>query len=735
VIFIPDITFSYLLYKIRHLLLSALCVAALCQTNFFMRTAYYSNVLETVPGGDYGPGFYLFIAYFIVMVSGMMISVRQTFLDSTGVQRTESQFLLLGWLLSFSLGLVLYTISIMLNRQETTRFLPLFALIMDGFVAYGIATRRILSVSVVLQRLTAYMLMAVYLVGLYFSTVWLVDRLFYVVIEETSSLSHLLAALVVAFSVMPAQGLMKNVSSRLFSASRSFDIDQILEETRRMFQEVSSEEKLMADFSSLVIQAFKTTRVALLRMERDGVYRPQYVFPEKASSVELESSSGLVKLLQRDHQPFTTDTLERMRPSRLVNGARQEMAASGAAVAVGSSSHSKLETVVLLFPKTTGAIFDAREQRALQILCDQMAVALENASLYTEVQDGKLYNETLIDSLASGLVAVNEDRIITVFNQRAQAITKLSEECVVNRKTDVLPDPLIAAIESILKTGAGFRDKDMMIPSGDGLVPIRISGSVFHSHTGKKTGALLVFSDMTLLRKMEEQIRRTDRLSSIGTLSAGMAHEIKNPLVTIKTFTDLLPHQHGDEEFRHTFFELVGQEVQRIDEIVNRLLNFARPAKASLKPVFLHEVLRNSLRLMEQQMAKQNIALAENLAAPRHQVMADAEQLKQTFVNLFMNAIQAMEPGGTLSVATEQLKSTIRVDVRDTGSGMSPEQKKHIFDPFFTTKETGVGLGLSVSHGIICEHKGTVDVESEQGVGTVFHIEFPLMNDKEASKG
>jgi len=211
-----------------------------------------------------------------------------------------------------------------------------------------------------------------------------------------------------------------------------------------------------------------------------------------------------------------------------------------------------------------------------------------------------------------------------------------------------------------------------------------------------------------------------------------MAHEIKNPLVTIKTFTQLLPHQHNNEDFQKTFFELVGQEVKRIDTIVNRLLNFARPAKAALKPVSLHETLENSLRLIEQQLAQGGIALEVDLSARQHIVHADAEQLNQTFINFFLNSIHAMESGGTLSVQTSLVKSSVQLDIRDTGCGIPADKIDHIFDPFFTTKEEGVGLGLSVSHGIIQEHSGTIDVESEEGKGTLFRLFFPLMNLKEA---
>ncbi|MCC7300547.1 MAG: PAS domain-containing protein, partial [Verrucomicrobia bacterium] len=417
----------------------------------------------------------------------------------------------------------------------------------------------------------------------------------------------------------------------------------------------------------------------------------------------------------------------------------------GAALVIGSFMRKEMKAVLLLAPKKSGRIYDLRDQRALQLLCDQFAVALENSNLYTAVQNGKIYNETLLDSLTSGIVAVNSDRKITVFNQRAQKLTGLAESEVVGRTMEVLPPALISGLGIILNTQAGFRDKDMSILLHEEDVPIRVSGSMFRGHTGNLLGALLVFNDMTVLKKMEEQIRRTDRLSSIGTLSAGMAHEIKNPLVTIKTFTQLLPQQYSDSDFRHTFFDLVGQEVKRIDTIVNRLLNFSRPAKASLKPVSLHEIIENSLRLAEQQFLQHEIKLERRLDAKRHLIEADAEQLNQTFINFFLNATHAMSKGGVLTVRTAVIRHSsdiplvsgrhpgdcVQVEVQDTGCGISPEDLSKIFDPFFTTKENGVGLGLSVSHGIIQEHNGTIDVESEKGKGTLFRVQFPLLKTQE----
>lgn len=715
-------------FKLRYWLLACGSISVLCHSSIFAVSATPASLEQMVPASEYGWGFILYLLFFAVVMALMTVGFVKSVKKSTGVQKVELQFLQIGGAASLFFGVTLLATSVFLKKQELGRFVPLSVLLLDSFVAYGIATRRIMAASEVLQRVVSYLLMTVYLVCIYIVSVWAGLHVFRFLVVDPSGLAHLLAALVLAFSVIPAQGWMQKFSCRLFSSANQFDVNRVLEEAGHVFQEVTTEETLMASFSSLIIRVFRTTRVVVLTPQRDGSFQPYYVFPEKEGAFALERCSRLMHLLNRDHEPFTVDTLERMRSSFPVVGARAEMRSSGASVAIGSFAHKKLEAIVLLFPKSNGAIYDVREQRALQLLCDQLAVSLENSNLYTAVQNSKIYNEILLDSMASGIVAVDEDHKVTVFNQRAQTITGLNEEGVVDNTVTVLPGAMVNAIETILDSGAGFRDKDMMIPANGKQIPIRVSGSIFHSHTGETLGALLVFSDMTLLRKMEDQIRRTDRLSSIGTLSAGMAHEIRNPLVTIRTFTDLLPQQYNDTDFRETFFDLVGQEVQRIDAIVNRLLNFARPAKASLKPTSLHEVVENSIRLVEQQLLKHEITLDKKLTAERYMVHADAEQLNQAFVNFFLNAIQAMTPGGTLWVSTSLSNAAIQLDVRDTGCGVSEEQRRHIFDPFFTTKETGVGLGLSVSHGIIQEHKGTIDVESREGRGTVFHVQLPLMD-------
>lgn len=259
----------------------------------------------------------------------------------------------------------------------------------------------------------------------------------------------------------------------------------------------------------------------------------------------------------------------------------------------------------------------------------------------------------------------------------------------------------------------------------------------------------MVLTDVTAIKRLEHQIRRSDRLASLGTLSAGMAHEIKNPLVSLKTFAQLLPERYQDSDFRDTFSNLIGHEIDRIDSLVNQLLRFARPAKPILKPLHAHEILEKALTLVGHRLYQKDIKLQRSWQADVDTIHGDADQLEQVFLNFFLNAMDAMKTKGELSVTTDirtdehwvnrraygngesndkgQAPEALLISIRDSGEGIRPEDLAHVFDPFFTTKDYGTGLGLSVVHGIIQEHGGQIEVESELQKGTAFHILLPLV--------
>lgn len=233
------------------------------------------------------------------------------------------------------------------------------------------------------------------------------------------------------------------------------------------------------------------------------------------------------------------------------------------------------------------------------------------------------------------------------------------------------------------------------------------------------------------LRASQVLLARSDRLAAIGTLAAGLAHEIRNPLVAVQTFVQLLPEQWDDAEFRSTFLQLANSELERISRLINDLMSFARPAPAAVSEVRLNEIAAQVVRLFEGQARKKGVALQTSLTPDIPPLLLDPNQMKQVFMNLVLNALQATEAGGTvmLSTALHRDNNGLRsceIEVRDTGGGIPAAHQEQIFDPFFTTKETGTGLGLFIVHQIISECGGSITVDSTVGQGTRFLVRLPL---------
>jgi signal transduction histidine kinase len=223
-----------------------------------------------------------------------------------------------------------------------------------------------------------------------------------------------------------------------------------------------------------------------------------------------------------------------------------------------------------------------------------------------------------------------------------------------------------------------------------------------------------------------EKLQRLDRLANLGMLSAGMAHEIKNGMVAIKTFVDLLLEKNQDAELG----EVVRHELERINAIVTQMLRIASPASANFKTVRIHEVLDHSLRLLQPQVSGKLITVKKNCRAESDAVRGDDAQLQQVFMNLLLNALEAMGPNGTLTISTkitgrENGARALNIQIQDSGMGIAPENLAHLFEPFFTTKKNGTGLGLAISHRIIREHQGSIRAESETGKSSTFSILLP----------
>jgi nitrogen-specific signal transduction histidine kinase len=537
----------------------------------------------------------------------------------------------------------------------------------------------------------------------------------------------------------PANGMLQRFANRLFINMTRVTVST-LQRASDLLNSISTMDELMVKFGTFVSEAVGTDRVNLF-VKTDDYFKLTYPEELEKSDPIISGTSAIADYFKHSDKPLSLDSLKRRRERPERRAIMEQLNAYSAELAIAIRSKSEVTGIMLLGRKLSGRIYNAEEADALQILGRQLGTAIDNAEMYTETQNSKIYNDMLLDNMVGGVVAVSTTRQITVYNAEAQRILGSKSIHMIGQPISALPEDLARLLDEALTRKAGARDLDYFLPADlpEGEIPIRVSSAIFHGHDGSELGALLIINDLTAIRKLEGQLRMNDRLASIGTLSAGMAHEIKNPLVSIKTFAQLLPERYQDDDFRNTFSQIIDDEITRIDSIVNQLLSFARPTKPALQPMVLWEVINKTTILVQQQLKTLAVNLEMDIHAKNDQILGDKDQLEQVFLNFILNGIDSMTGGGTLVVRTEALREAthwqgssetakmIRVSISDTGCGIPKANIPHVFDPFFTTKSKGTGLGLSVAHGIIEEHRAVVEIESEIDKGTTFHITFPVV--------
>jgi signal transduction histidine kinase len=341
-------------------------------------------------------------------------------------------------------------------------------------------------------------------------------------------------------------------------------------------------------------------------------------------------------------------------------------------------------------------------------------------------------SQLLDPCLATGVVAIDDHQRIIALSPGAGKLLGLDPSEALAQSVNVLPDALRDALQAALSGGDLVVSRPLQLPAAPSQAPtVRVSTTPIHA-PDKRAGAIAVLNDVSAAGQLDHNLRKLDRLASIGMLSASMAHEIKNALVAVKTFVDLLIKKNQDASLA----DIVGREMRRIDSIVSQMLRFAGPARPTLGVIHLHPVIEHSLNLVQHHLEGRRINLLRSLDAAPDTLRADAYQLEQAFINLFFNALDAMGARGELSVKTEFVPSggpenprapVLRVTVRDTGVGIPPENLERLFEPFFTTKPNGTGLGLPITRRIVQEHSGMIHVASEPNCGTVFTLLLPVV--------
>jgi signal transduction histidine kinase len=332
----------------------------------------------------------------------------------------------------------------------------------------------------------------------------------------------------------------------------------------------------------------------------------------------------------------------------------------------------------------------------------------------------------ILDGIEIGVVLLNREGKIIFAN-------KASEEILEHKRDFLLGERLL----SLLPQGA----KELGIRKGDGQIffhkkkggiPFKLLIVPYHDSQGKERGQVANLQDMTQIYKMQEEILRIDRLAYLGEFSSTLAHEIRNPLAGIKTTAQALSEELGQDASKREYIDRIIKEIDRLNDLLRTFFSFAKPRQLDLTPCQIGDIVREVKGLLIKEAEKKRVTINEVYADDLPPVSLDINQMQQVFMNLFLNALDAMPIGGQLTVAADRRDSQeewIQVKIKDSGHGIAPEHLTKIFDPFFTTKSKGLGLGLAITNKIMEGHGGTIAVESAPGKGSTFILSLPVVDD------
>ena len=458
------------------------------------------------------------------------------------------------------------------------------------------------------------------------------------------------------------------------------------------------------------------------------------------SHIFLENAQQAMHLPASQQRSAALLDLNYYLPCRVAQGQSKASEASS-----GGPDTTRTIAVIGLGRTIGGDFLSSEDVELLESLASYIGIALQNASLYARLEEKigeferlKEFNENIVESINVGILALDLDDHIESWNAQMEAMYALSRaEAIGQELSAVFPAEFIEALEGFRnEQGVHHLYKFPLTTRAGEQRAANIAIAPLLSRNFVSVGRIILVDDITERVSLETQLAQADKLSSIGLLAAGVAHEINTPLAVISSYAQMLAKQLKGDARLGSVLEKITQQSFRAAEIANGLLNFSRTSTTEFRDTNLNQVIRDTLSLLDHQFKTAQIVVNLELAEELPPIHGNSGKLQQVFLNLLLNAKEAMPGGGRLRVTTlfNRQDKYVAALVNDSGSGISPEHLKRIYDPFFTTKNVprggdrrGTGLGLSVSYGIIQEHAGKIHVESAIGAGTTFHLEFPLL--------
>lgn len=363
--------------------------------------------------------------------------------------------------------------------------------------------------------------------------------------------------------------------------------------------------------------------------------------------------------------------------------------------------------------------------RPLRGVMGEIAASINQMAF--RLQETRSHRDALLLSSPNGIITVDEKGQIILFNPAAASLTGIDQTTALDHNyIEVGFSPsLQTLIQTLVNQEETVLAKESLYTRPDGTsLAMAVTGSRMFDTQNQLIGALLVLIDLREKRLLEEQVLRASRLAALGELASGVAHEIRNPLTSVKGYTQLLDEELPPGDEKHEYTSVIEKEVNRLDRIVQELLAFARPSASYFQPVDLNAVIEETLILIDNRAFREHIVLSKDFGQ-NIIVEADREQIKQILLNLFLNAIQAIPGQGTIHLSTRRNDNSAFIRIADSGSGISTEHMDNLFNPFFTTKEKGTGLGLAIVHQLVELHHGQIQVHSTPERGTAFEIHLP----------